>query len=161
MKTMKVSKIMTKNVLALRPSDTLHDAIQKFAKKGVSGAPVVNAYGNIVGVVSDADLTRALDVVTPSVKITSSKIFNLLFASLRSKKEGVQLQEELKEAKKIKVRSFMSEPIVMSSDASLMEVIKKMVSDDINRLPIVDSKKRLVGIVARADIIKALSKNFK
>lgn len=157
---MKLSKIMTKNVLTLKQADTLYNAINKFAKKGISGAPVVDSHNHVVGVVSDADLTRALDVVTPSVRITSSNLFSLAFASLRSKKEEDQLREELKESKNVKVKSFMSIPVVIKQDASIMDAIKLMTSHRINRLPVVNSKKTLVGIIARADLIRALSNNF-
>ncbi len=157
---MKITQIMTKQVLILKPTTSLYATIQKFAKKGVSGAPVVSGGGHVVGVVSDADITRALDSVTPSVKLTSSKMFSLIFASLRNKKDEDKLRAELAAAKKVKVNSFMSKPLVINQDASIMDAIKEMVGSDINRLPVIDNKNRLVGIIARTDIIKALSKNF-
>jgi len=157
---MKIKDIMTKHVLILRPTTSLHATIQKFAKKDVSGAPVINGGGHVVGVVSDADITRALDSVTPSVKLTSSKMFSLVFASLRNKKDEDKLRAELAVAKKVKVNSFMSKPLVINQSASIMDAIKDMVSNDINRLPVIDNKNRLVGIIARTDIIKALSKKF-
>jgi len=157
---MKVRRIMTRQVLALKPSESLHTAIQKFAKKGVSGAPVIDSSNKIVGVVSDADITKALDVAAPNIRVTSSKLFGLAFASLRSKKEETQLREELKEARKIKVSSFMCDPVVINQDASLMDAVKVMVNNNVNRLPVVNGHKKIVGIIARADIIKALSINF-
>jgi len=157
---MKIKDIMTKHVLILKPTTSLYASIQKFAKKDVSGAPVINGGGHVVGVVSDADITRALDSVTPSVKLTSSKMFSLVFASLRNKKDEDKLRAELAVAKKVKVNSFMSKPLVINQSASIMDAIKDMVSNDINRLPVIDNKNRLVGIIARTDIIKALSKKF-
>ena len=151
---------MTRKVVALKQTESLYSAINKFAKKGISGAPVLSSGNRVIGVVSDADLTRALDVVTPSVRITSSNLFSLAFASLRSKKEEDQLREELKEAKNVKVRSFMSKPIIIQQDASIMDAIKKMTMRKINRLPVVNGKKKLVGIIARTDLIKAISSNF-
>jgi len=157
---MQIKQIMTKQVLILKPATSLRTAIQKFAKKGVSGAPVINGYGRVIGVVSDADVTKALGFAAPNVRVTSSKLLSLVFASLRSKKEEDQLRAELGVAKKVKVRTFMSKPVIINQNASLMDAIKEMVNYNINRLPVVDNKNRLVGIVARADIIKALNKEF-
>ena len=157
---MKIQKIMTRKVLTLKQTDTLHSAIKKFAKKGVHGAPVINGYGHAIGVVSNADLTGALNTATPSAKITSSKMLGLVFASLRSKKEEDQLRGELQESKKVKVKNFMSAPIVINQNASIMQAINEMVNNDINRLPVVNSKNKVVGIVTRTDIIKALDKDY-
>ena len=60
----------------------------------------------------------------------------------------------------VKVSSFMCDPVVINQDASLMDAVKVMVNNNVNRLPVVNGHKKIVGIIARADIIKALSTNF-
>ncbi len=67
-----------------------------------------------------------------------------------------KLKNELQRISKIKVKDIMSKRIVfISSDASLLEAASVMEKKDINRLPVIDDDK-LVGIIARADLIRAL-----
>ena len=156
---MKLKKIMTKKVISLTEKNSLYDCIMRFSTKRISGAPVINQRHEVIGMVTDDDVTKALDILTPSVRLTGSKLTSLLFAALRSKKEEEQILAELKEARKIKVKVFMSKPaITINQDSSLMEGIKTMCSNNITHIPIVDNKGKLVGIVARADLIQALMK---
>lgn len=156
---MKVSKFMTKDVIFLTPRNSLYDCIVRFSKYHISGAPVINRKREVVGIVGESDVTKALDILTPSIRLASSKLIDLLFSALKSKKEEDQIRSELQQAKKVKVETFMTTPpITINQDASLMETIKKISSDDITRVPVIDDKGKLVGIVARADVIRALTK---
>lgn len=155
---MKVTQIMTKRVLTLKPTDTIYDAIRTFSEKGISGAPVINSANKVIGVISDADITKSLGVMKPEIQTTSSKLISMVFASLRTKKEKEILTNELCETKNIKIKDIMSQPITISKEATVLDVVQKMATHKINRLPVTDEKNKLLGIVARGDIIKALAK---
>ncbi len=155
---MEVKKIMTKRVTCLKPNDSLFDCMRLFSKKRISGAPVIDRYGRVLGAVSESDITKAFDIMTPNIRLSNSKIITMLFASLKSKKEEVQLSEELEQARQIKVKEFMSKPaILINSNASVFAAIKVMTENDITRIAVVDDNKKLKGIVARADVINALA----
>ncbi len=71
---MKVRDIMEKNPITFRPSDTLHKALEAFTKQGISGAPVVSK-GRLVGIVSELDVIKVLDIYTPRVHFSSMPQF--------------------------------------------------------------------------------------
>jgi CBS domain-containing protein len=151
---MKIKDVMTRNPITLKPNDTLKKALRIMAKHKISGCPVVGARKNIVGVVSQADIIRLIDVYS---KIhLSENVFEFIFSMLKSKDEG--LKRELKKIENIKVKEFMKKKVIsIDINEDFYTAARLINKHDIDRLPVVKGEK-LVGIVTRADIIKALEK---
>jgi len=59
---MLVKDVMVKEVVTLKPEDTIREASKKFAENNISGAPVVNNEKNVVGILSEADILKMLEV---------------------------------------------------------------------------------------------------
>ena len=57
---MLVRSIMTDKVIALKLEDTVKDAVEKFAENHISGSPVLDESGNILGILSETDILNAL-----------------------------------------------------------------------------------------------------
>ena len=139
-----VREIMTKNVVTISKDDTLLEAAEILRKNGISGAPVLNEEGELVGIISEADVLKVLE----AERFPFSKLFHLL--------EREDIKEELEKATKTRVRDVMSKnPQTIDADASIYDAASIMHSRGFNRLPVVENGK-LVGIVARADILAAL-----
>ncbi|MEM5883030.1 MAG: CBS domain-containing protein, partial [Candidatus Aenigmatarchaeota archaeon] len=80
----------------------------------------------------------------------------LLFDFIKSSKEYLQMKKEINKILKVKVKDVMTkEVITISPEASLIEAASLMEKNDVNRLPVIENDK-LVGIIAREDLIKAL-----
>jgi len=148
-----VKDFMNKNVIYFKPNDSVFEVAKVFSEKNISGAPVVENK-KVIGVISESDIVNFMssklgkkqDVVSPSMTF-------MLFSFLE---DYSKLKTEIGRISKTKVRDVMSKKIVsISSDANLFEAASLMEKKDINRLPVIDSGK-LVGIIARADLIKAL-----
>jgi len=147
---------MNKDVIYLSPEDTIFQAAKLFSQLDIAGAPVVEN-DKVVGVISISDIIRFIDIKLGKLpKIETPGLSTLLLALIQMKKVHSDFQKELKKITSSKVKEVMTKKVIsVSSSATLVEVAELMEKHDVNRLPVV-SEEKLVGIVARADIIKAL-----
>jgi CBS domain-containing protein len=152
----KVKDFMNKNVVSLSPDDTLFDAAKKLCESNISGAPVVEK-GKLVGVISISDIIRFIDIRLGRLpKVEFPGLSWVVLAFIKMQKLRMDLRKELEKTTKSKVREVMSKNVITASPSmSLIEAAELMEKHDINRLPVVSNGK-LVGIVARADLIRAL-----
>jgi len=151
---MKIRDVMTKNPIALKPNDTVKKALGIIARRRISGCPVVDARKNIIGIVSQADIIKLIDVYS---KIHDSEdAFEFIFNMLKSKDDA--MKKELRKIHGIKVNKFMKKNVVsIDVDDDFYKAARLINKHDIDRLPVVKNKK-LVGIITRADIISAMEK---
>jgi len=148
---LKVRDIMTRQVITLSPEESIEDAARKLRENRISGAPVVEG-GRVVGVVSEADLMKLFE---------SEMSINLVLPSpLEIIELPIRMHRQLKEAAKRiaarRVEDIMTRGVItIDEEAGIEEAARIMAKHGINRLPVI-RQGRLVGIVTRADIIKAL-----
>jgi CBS domain-containing protein len=160
----KVCDVMKKSVLYLLPSDTIFDAAKLFAKFGIAGAPVVNSPHDkrIVGIVSEADIVKHIGMdclrgqtIGGEAACTSTTL--ILLNCLHLGKEFLTQKKSLEKLRKIRIGDVMSKKLVhISPDEALINAAHTMDIHDVSRLPVVSSEGRLVGIIARRDIVKAM-----
>lgn len=141
---MKVSDVMTRDVTSVTPETALRDVARLLAEKRISGVPVVDGSGRCIGIVSEADLL-AKQVSRPS--------------SRRSPLEWILGEqrdpEELRRRGASTAREAMSSPVIsITPDRPLRDAAALMVDRSVNRLPVL-SDDTLVGIVTRADLVRA------
>jgi len=154
---MKIDSVMTKDVVTLLQEDTIRSASLKMAEKNISGAPVLNGDGKLIGMLSEADVLRSLK--------TTTKTLQMVFPSLSS--IGVSFREQLTEKEALEayqdvenmtVKELMTLDVVtVSSDDELRDAISQMVAKGINRLPVVDKMGKVVGIITRGDILRGIA----
>jgi CBS domain-containing protein len=154
MKTVK--DFMNRNVIYLSPDDTIFEAAKILSQCNIAGAPIVDK-DKVVGVISISDIIKFVDIklgVLP--KIDTPGLSSLLLALVQMQKMHHDFQKELQKITSSKIRQVMSKAVItVSPSTTLVEAAEIMEKHDINRLPVV-SEGKLVGIVARADLIKAL-----
>ena len=145
---MKVKDVMTRKPITLRHADTLDKVLRTLAKHNISGCPVVDSQKRVVGIVGQTDVIRYIDVYG---KVNSGNFVPFINSLLRKKMS-------MKKLKGTKVKDFARKnPITVAHDSDLYDAARVMNMHDIERLPVVRNK-RLVGIVTRKDVIKALDK---
>lgn len=132
---MKVKDIMTKNVISIRDDLSIKDAVIILRKNKISGVPVLDKSGDVVGVFSESNILDKLpDILEEADKIPMIDVQELTSPS---------------------VSTVMGKPpIVVSSDEDIKNVAKIFLEKYIHRVPVVDNGK-LVGIVSLGDILKA------
>lgn len=143
----KVDQIMTRLVVVLSRDETVHDAAAKLAANGISGAPVVED-GQVIGMVSESDILHA---VPPATKRRRSILEYLV--NSRNLKPMHPSWGPL-------VGDIMSSIVIFQVEpgTSIWEAAHLMDSRGVKRLPVIDHDGKLVGIVSRADIIRALGR---
>jgi CBS domain-containing protein len=140
---MKVKDVMTTAVLTVRPDMTLKDAAALMAERGISGLPVVDLGGQVVGVLSEGDIL---------FKETGQKARRPFVDRL------LLLPPSEVEAKftAATVGEAMTAPaLTIGPRRPLTEVAATMIERGVKRLPVVDDAGNLVGIVTRADLVRA------
>lgn len=152
---MKVRGIMTRNPISLKPGDTLKNVLDVLAENRISGCPVVDSKKHVLGVITQSDILRVIDVHSDIQK--SNDIFSLVLAVMKSDRYE-DLKAALRKVLKLRIKDFMSENVVViDANEDVSKAAKLMNKHDIDRLPVV-KEGRLVGIITRWDIIKALEK---
>ena len=147
---MKVKDLMTRNVVSIKPDESLGDVVVKFMENKISGAPVLDSE-ELVGVISKADILKQLS--------TAGSMHELLVAvsGLWEKNKKNNNMDYLKKVSERIVSDVMSRHVVtVDPESSIERAARLMVNRNINRLPVVENKK-LLGIVARGDLVKALA----
>lgn len=142
---MLVKDIMTIDVISILQTMTFIDTAQLFLKHGISGAPVVNEEGELVGVLSEKDLFRAL---YPDCKDFYTNHHTFII--------GDGLEDTAKEARNKIVANITSTRLITTTpNTHVLKIGGRMVATGIHRVPVVERKK-LVGMVSRGDIYRAV-----
>ena len=148
MKAFKVADVMTRDVFAVTPETSLVTAARLLANRHISAAPVIDATGHVLGVISQ------LDLVDPDRERTD-RLGTAIF--YRQAEGGLQVAHgEVPVTAEGMVRDVMS-PYVLAVDAGapLLDAVRLMVADDVHRLLVLD-RGRLSGIVSQTDVMRAL-----
>ena len=145
--------VMTRDVAVVHPDTSLLDAVKLMAKRQISGVPVLDRTGTIAGMLSEGDLIRWHEGYTER----QARWLDMLA-------EGTELAPEfltgIREQKR-KVSTVMSQGAITVSEATpAREVARLMHANDIKRVPVLRDG-RLVGIVARSDLVRALAEKLE
>jgi len=154
---MKIKDVMTIEVVTLSPDDTVLDASLRLSDRKISGAPVVDSDGKVVGVFSEADVLRKLKITSKTLRMIYPSLCSVCvsFQEEETEREAI---EAYKEVAALKVRDIMTAPAeTVGPEMEVRDAIKKMVSKRINRLPVVDALGKSIGIITRGDILRGIA----
>lgn len=145
---MRALDIMTSSVVAASPEMTTQAAAKLLAEKHISGAPVVDAAGHVVGIVSEGDLLRRAEIGTGTAR--RSWWLELLAGTRELAAAYVKEHGHV-------VGDVMNDRVIsIGPDMPLREIADILERNRIKRVPVLDDGK-LVGIVSRANLIRALA----
>ena len=145
-----VSEVMTTEVLTFTPDDNVGDAMRTLVDRGIDGAPVVTADGEVVGMLSTGDL------IVQESRLHFPTVISLLGATLELPSSKRQFDEDLRQTLGSTVGQVMkADPITIGADDTVEEAATLMHEHDISRLPVLGDA-GLVGIVARVDILRSI-----
>jgi len=143
---MKVEDIMTRDVIAVSPKTPIHEAAELMIDHGVSGLPVVDDAGNVVGIVSEGDL------ILREKPRERAPWWRLFFSDFE------RLAREYQKVHGMTVGEVMTRSLItVSPDLPIESVALILDEHGIRRVPVV-ADGQLLGIVSRGDLIKALAK---
>jgi CBS domain-containing protein len=140
---MRIADVMTVKVLTVAPETPLKDVAELLAARGISGMPVVGGDGRVLGVVSEADI---LQKERRPTKPTTLDRWLHRQAGADAKRTATTAAEA------------MTAPAVTVKGSRRLDVAASLMLDGhVNRLPVVDEDGVLVGIVTRADLVRAFA----
>jgi CBS domain-containing protein len=146
-----VADLMTRDVLTVQPKTPLSVAIKLLVDRHISGLPVVDDAGKLVGVISESDLMwreKGLDL-PPHILFLDSVIYL---------ENPLQHERDLHKVLGQTVGEVMTDrPISITIDSTLPMAARIMHDKKIHRLPVVDAENRPIGILTQSDIVRAIA----
>lgn len=142
---MQASDIMTVSVCAAGPDTPINEIARKLCDRGISAMPVVDADGKVLGVVSEGDLLRRVELGT----VKKPRWTDIFSGDAGMAREYVKSHGRT-------AKDVMTRPaIVVEEDTDLTEIASLLESKRIKRVPVVRDG-RLLGVVSRSDIVRGL-----
>jgi CBS domain-containing protein len=141
---MRVKDLMTPDVVAVRPDTSLKEVARTLAEHGISGVPVVSERDQLVGVVSEADILFKEHGSEPR-----SRLLDWL--------DGNSGDRE-KLAARTAAEAMTSPVLTIGAHTDVSEAAREMTERGVNRLPVIDWSGALVGIITRADLVRAFAR---
>ncbi|WP_432665997.1 CBS domain-containing protein [Wukongibacter baidiensis] len=145
---MKAKDIMNNDVISVKAEDKVEDLVKILLENEISGVPVVDEKGNVVGIVSEADL------IYPEKSLHLPAFIPVLdgIVFLESFKK---LEKEIKKMTAYRVKDVMNKDVVaVKEDTEVQEVVNILLDKKINRVPVVNEENKLVGIITRSNILR-------
>ncbi|MFZ5945471.1 MAG: CBS domain-containing protein [Bacillota bacterium] len=144
---MQAKEIMTKDVITIKAGQTVDQAARLLSENRISGLPVVDQENRVIGIISEGDLVFQQKKITPPVVIA------FLDGILQLGQQ--EFYNELKKIAAYKVEDIMTSTVTfVAPETGIDDIATLMINNEINRVPVLDENKKLLGIITRHDIIK-------
>lgn len=139
-----VERVMSRDIITVKPDTSLADAAQLLMTHRISGLPVVDGDDRLVGLVTEADLLRAMGLPAQPPTQSVWQTLGTLFT------HPVQIPEPTEKVADLMVRNVLTvgphDPL-----SAVLEVLKK---NRVKRVIVCDEERRVVGMVTRSDLIR-------
>lgn len=144
---MRVSEVMTQEVVSIRPTASVTDAIALLSQHGISGLPVINDGGTLVGIITEGDFLRRAELGTEKRR---PRWFEFIAGPNFVAANYIHSHTR-------RVSDIMTQNVItVEEDTPLNEVVRIMETHGVKRLPVMRGK-IVVGIISRANLIRALA----
>ncbi|MBI2863909.1 MAG: CBS domain-containing protein [Chloroflexi bacterium] len=151
---MKVTEIMNADVVSVRRDTPVGDIARTLVEKDLTGVPVVDEAGKVIGLVCDKDL------IVRDAKLHFPTYIALL-DSILVLGGTKHFEEELRKFLATTAAEIMDrDPKVVTPESEISDVATLMVEEDANPVPVVQGQ-RLVGIISRADLVRLLVREIE
>jgi CBS domain-containing protein len=138
---------MTRHVITVGPETTILEAANTMLQNHISGLPVVDANGALVGIVSEGDFIRRAEIGTQRKR---GRWLNLLLGPGAAASDFVRAQGR-------KIGEIMTpEPLTVTEETSLEDIVRLMEKNNVKRLPVMRGS-RIVGLVSRSNLLQAVA----
>ena len=150
-----VADVMSRDPITVKPQTPIKEAIKILAEQRISGLPVVDDAGKLVGVISETDLLWQETGVEPPVYI-------MFLDSVIYLENPARHDQELHKALGQTVGEVMSnDRVTVKADQPLRKAAKLMQEKSIRRLAVTDQEGQVIGILTPGDIVRAMAAEFK
>jgi CBS domain-containing protein len=149
-----ISEIMNTEVASAKPEDRLEDIVKILTSKKISGVPVVDTDNRVIGVITDRDLLQ----YSEKLRIIPLVAYSAWAMPFPYYPEGIIYEKKTEEFSKTLTRDVMSKKVItINGSDSWHDAARLMRKHSVNRVPVVDADRKLIGIVTRTDLLNYLS----
>lgn len=140
-----LASLMKTDVFAISDDDQIADAMKLFVDKGISGAPVIDGEGHLVGFISDGDVMRSLADQVPAFKSAWSFVVEL---------GNADFEQTVRETMDTPVRQLATKDVISANiDDEIGAVARMLAEHHLKKMPVLDGNK-MVGIINRSNITR-------
>jgi CBS domain-containing protein len=144
---MHAHQIMTRPVITVTPDTAIVDAANTMLQRHISGLPVVDGAGKLVGIVSEGDFIRRSEIGTQRKR---GRWLKFLLGPGKAATDFVREHG-------VKIGEIMTpQPLTITEDTTLEEIVLIMENNKVKRLPVL-REGRIVGIVSRSNLLQAVA----
>ncbi len=149
---MLVQEIMTQDVITAKPTDKLREVASLLFNENYTGLPVVDDNGVMVGIVTEYDF------INPDLELHIPTYVEFLQAlDMVKDSDAEEYKEKVDALAGATIENIMTRDVItVDPTTDIKEAVKIITSHRINPLPVVDSHKKLKGIISRADFLKII-----
>jgi len=143
--------IMTKNVVVVKPDTSIEELASILVKNEISGVPVIDDSGELFGMVTENDL------ISRNKRLHIPTVVSFLDAAIYLE-SSKKFEEEVKRITATKVGDICNKRVIsISEDTTIVDIATIMTEKKVHLLPVVSSG-RVVGIVGKRDMVKAVAR---
>ncbi len=157
---MRVKDAMNPNVITLSSQMSIREAAEIMAKRNIGGAPVVDKEGKLIGILTLKDI---LNEIKKRMEAMGVYIFPTPFDFMDTIPVEIPQESQknvFEEISSIKVESVMSKRVHhVREDDDIEDALFLLVKKGLSRLPVVNSQGKVVGILTRSDLLRALARS--
>jgi CBS domain-containing protein len=144
---MRAHQIMTRPVITVTPDTGIVEAANTMLAKHISGLPVVDASGKLVGIISEGDFIRRSEIGTQRKR---GRFLKFILGPGKAAADFVHEHGS-------RVAEIMTpEPLTITEDTALEEIVRLMEKNNVKRLPVTRGNE-VVGIVSRSNLLQAVA----
>jgi CBS domain-containing protein len=146
-----VRDLMVSDVVTFAPDQNVQEAMRVLVGRSIGGAPVVDEEGRVIGVLSVSDL------IVEEARLHFPTMVNFFGVNVALPWHDRELDESVSKALGEFVHEVMTDkPVTVTPDATIEDVATAMHDKQVSRVPVVDDDGRLVGLITRGDILRAV-----
>ncbi|MEA3421416.1 MAG: CBS domain-containing protein [Acidobacteriota bacterium] len=150
MKKLLAKDIMVKKVITIGRDASIGELSNLLVNNKISGVPVVDSSGKILGIVTEAD------IIIKDADLHFPRYFKLLDGIIYLESFR-KFKNNLKKYLGSRVEDIMTNKVkAVEEDAPVGDVASMMINNNVNRIPVVDKDKKVIGIITRRDIVKSM-----
>ena len=150
MKELLAKDIMVEKVITIGKDASIGELSDLLVNNKISGVPVVDSSGKILGIVTEAD------IIIKDADLHFPRYFKLLDGIIYLESFR-KFKNNLKKYLGSRVEDIMTDKVkTVEEDAPVGDIASMMINNNVNRIPVVDKDKKVIGIITRRDIVKSM-----
>ncbi len=149
---MKVSEIMTTEVLTVKRDTSVNEVAKVMGAKDISGVPVVDDENHVVGIITE------LDLIVRNTRLEMPRFIEVMDWGRIPLERPRHAQERLQHMLGTQAVDIMTGKVeTVGPETSVEDLAELMVKHRVNPVPVVDADGKLIGIVSRADLVDMMA----